>query len=77
MPQFKNRVGTISVASYSAVFNARGLTLAAESRSDGAITVTASRGSTVVAVGEGWTTMEAMNDCAGRVGIPGHPVFTS
>lgn len=75
MPQFKNRVGTISVASYSATFNARGLTLVAESRSDGASTATASRGSTIVAVGEGLSITDALNDLAGRVGIPGHPVF--
>ena len=75
MPKDKTRVATISVTAYSATFNARGLTLAAESRSDGEATATASRGSTIVAVSEGLSITDALNDLAGRVGIPGHPVF--
>jgi len=79
MPATKTKIANLAseISSFTATFTARGLTLAGESRSDGsfAMNVTRTAGGALVAVGEGLTAKEATNDAAGRVGIPGSPVF--
>lgn len=77
MPRFKSKVGNLSAElnPYSATFTGKGYTLAGESRDDGSFAVTATRGSVLVAVGEGMTLRDAVNDLAGRLGLPGSPAF--